>query len=216
MGCDIHAYAEIKRSYGNEEVAWYCCETFQLNPYYFYKKNKGESVEGEAMYIHSPLYFGRNYALFEALAGVRGEMENCIFDFKGHIPDDCSGFIRSEYEQWQADAHSPSYITLKELVEADGMGPYKCSGYFNKADADLIDKGKGNIKMDSRPILIAEQGFTEYREFDVEVDILKKFKDVFIASFKSEKYLDYCSDERVLEEIKISGDDYRIIFWFDN
>lgn len=215
MGCDIHAYAEIKRSFGNEEEAWYCCENFQLSPYHIWAKKQGKEVEIDYKYETNNLYRGRNYGLFEALAGVRGLEENCLFDFKGTIPKDCSDFVRSEWEDGEADWHSPSYITIKELFEVEDSYGVSVKGYITQADAD---------KLDTIPSYVPEHWvaesygcFTEYRTFTFKREPLKEFKKAYFESFKREMYYMYCSDERVLEAIEgEQGDKYRIVFWFDN
>ena len=47
MGCDIHAYAEMKRSFTDGQEAWYCVDNFQLNPQYIYAKSIGREIENE-------------------------------------------------------------------------------------------------------------------------------------------------------------------------
>lgn len=216
MGCDIHAYAEIKRSFGHEEARWYCCENFQLSPYYIWAKRNGKDLEGESEFEINPLYNGRNYALFEALAGVRGEMKNCLFAFQNDIPKDCSDFIKSEWEWLGEDAHSPSYITIKELFSKEAKPVVQVRGYLPKTEAHKLDITPGYVP--AYWVETPTENYQEYREFKFASSPLEDFKKVYFESFKREMYYKYCDDEKVLNAILNSeqGDNYRIVFWFDN
>ena len=66
----------------------------------------------------SAYYKGRNYQLFELLAGVRGDEDKAITSPRG-VPEDCSFGYRTIVEQWDCDGHSFSYFTLSELLEID-------------------------------------------------------------------------------------------------
>ena len=57
----------------------------------------------------------RNYNLFSILAGTRGE---CLplYDPRG-LPSDISDKAKKEYEDWGADAHTPSWLTTQEFKE---------------------------------------------------------------------------------------------------
>lgn len=98
MGCDIHAFIEI---YDQEEKEWGC---------------------------HSSPGIWRNYSLFSVLADVRngygfaacdtGDRMNPIDDPRG-LPDDVSMVINDDYESWGCDAHSASYLSLRELLDYD-------------------------------------------------------------------------------------------------
>lgn len=216
MGCDIHAYAEIKRSWKDQEADWYCCENFQLSPYYIYQKKNGGSVVDDKEFDLNPLYRGRNYSTFEALAGVRGIPENCLFDFKNDVPGDMSDFVRSEYDRWDGDLHSPSFMTIKELFSVESKRTVTATGYMTKEDAHKVDTIPGykpDTWTEHRPI----GNMTEFRTCTFEYDPLEEFKKVYFESFKREMYYQYCTDERTLEAIMgEKGDHYRIVFWFDN
>lgn len=215
MGCDIHAYAEVKRKLRDVDEAWYCCEKFQLNPYIVSLQKLGKAKEDDlnGLYMLSNIYSGRNYTLFEALAGVRGEDENALFEVKNAIPDDCSDFIREEYERWEDDTHTPSYITIKELFSVDANITRHYAGYV------MPDEAKKLREEGIPPDYATDEPFgnrTAYSEWSVTFDPLKEFKKVYFESYKEEYYYGYCTDEKVLEAIMRRGDEYRIVFWFDN
>lgn len=102
MGCDIHIFTERKSAEGK----WLCTDFFEINLYY------GEEGE-DSVYSHKAFYNDRNYFLFGALAGVRREHVPHI-EPKG-LPLDASKQCLDDFRRWDADAHTPSWLTLKEL-----------------------------------------------------------------------------------------------------
>lgn len=68
--------------------------------------------------ISSYFYSARNYRLFGVLADVRFDCPKPIVPKRG-LPDNVSNEVRSEYEAWGPDAHSCSWATLTELINAD-------------------------------------------------------------------------------------------------
>lgn len=91
MGCDIHAYVEVKKS----------------------QADKWEQVKD-----FSPFHW-RSYAVFGFLADVRN-YSHCtpISEPKG-LPDDLSPEVAGKAEYWDWDGHSHSWLTLKELLGFD-------------------------------------------------------------------------------------------------
>lgn len=134
MGCDIHWYVERfttdpenettptskvnkRENRVNEllgetsEPRWISADTWESEDY----------GDGNIHWSNYPssLYSGRNYSLFEKLAGVRSyDTGNAICDPKG-IPEDASDAYIYVTEQWEGDGHSHSYFTLTELLEHD-------------------------------------------------------------------------------------------------
>lgn len=106
MGCDIHSFAEVRRKNKWEKVT----EHFELSDWAksYYKKDKGDS----------PFDY-RDYSLFAFLADVRN-YDYCepITPPKG-FPSDASEEVIEEYNDWEGDAHTPSYLTLEELLNFD-------------------------------------------------------------------------------------------------
>lgn len=56
----------------------------------------------------------RDYWLFEQMAGVRGYDQNAISSPKG-IPNDCTELTSLYYENQKCDAHSESWLDVKEI-----------------------------------------------------------------------------------------------------
>lgn len=88
----------------------------------------------------SAYYKGRNYQLFELLAGVRGDEYKAISLPRG-IPDDCSYGYKTAVEQCYGYGHSFSYFTLTELLEIDWI-KYKNDGYFLESILQTLENMK--------------------------------------------------------------------------
>jgi len=100
MGCDIHIYVEAKM-----KGKWVAIEAMKPD-------------ENGNMDVPYPqrVYTGRNYFLFGFLTEgkVRNDRGVYACKLKG-FPKDASDEIKVIYERWGTDAHTPNYITLKEL-----------------------------------------------------------------------------------------------------
>ena len=114
MGCDIHLYVEVR---GPDKV-WGSYEEW-VDKY------------GEGRFdvpYEKQVYTGRSYDLFSILANVRngygfggvdtGEGFVPISEPRG-LPDDVSFEVQRCADDWEADGHSHSYLTVQELMEYD-------------------------------------------------------------------------------------------------
>lgn len=116
MGCDIHTVCEVKQAGGWSSVI----DAFFVNYY--------SDIMGQPAKICSPFDF-RNYNMFACLAGVRNNYHAAmpISEPKG-LPDDASAHTMELYDDWIGDAHSASYLTLRELIEFDYSQQFGNSG----------------------------------------------------------------------------------------
>lgn len=89
MGCDIHAYAERR----NEQGEW-------------------ELVPGE-------VFDFRSYGIFAFLAGVRNYSAITPIAPARDFPEQASKEVTAWYKAWGCDAHTPSWLTLEELLAFD-------------------------------------------------------------------------------------------------
>lgn len=116
MGCDIHLFAEKKNGNGQ----WESVDKWSNNPEY----GKYDWYEPEFEIKREDRFYtdGRNYNLFCALAGAR------MWEFLGDpimvsppkgFPEDGSQQVRKEFEDMAGDAHTASWLTLKELKDFD-------------------------------------------------------------------------------------------------
>lgn len=173
MGCDIHSHAE-RRVNGKWEKVY---NAFTLDDFAkeYYGREKGDSP-----------FDWRSYAMFGFLAGVRNY--SCcepIVEPRG-FPDDACAEVKEDYDAWSCDAHTPSFLTAKELLEFDydktlwNRRISKQIGDRAWTGAGLAEEGEGTIET--------------YREF---------LGDSF---FQDLEELSKLGDPK----------DVRVVFWFDN
>lgn len=94
MGCDIHCFYELgSRPYDK------CSQGVK----YFY------SFEFNVW---------RDYSLFGVFAGVRIDDIPGSYEPKG-FPEDACEETKKAFDDWGLDAHTPSWLSLKELKEID-------------------------------------------------------------------------------------------------
>jgi hypothetical protein len=77
-----------------------------------------EYIEHDAVQCFGSVGFWRNYALFGVLAGVR-KHDLPHIEPRG-LPPEISFEVRHSYNDWGADAHSASWLTLDEVRTAQG------------------------------------------------------------------------------------------------
>ena len=200
MGADIHVFLEKKTTI-NKESIWVNIDYWQKNPYY-------DGVdEYEREYEHVPVYTGRNYELFNILAGVRGSGDGMIEEPRG-LPGNVSETTKEESDRWSLDGHSHSYFTLFELKEFLEKNPTTAySGMVKPEDAEKIDKGEGTPNMWAGWVH-EDLGWVHrgWEEPSPLIHIIKKIDERFKGEF-------YIYDDERHPEKEVS---MRIVFWFDN
>ena len=95
MGCDIHIWAERKTTNGYVAVT------------------DVKFTEGA-----SPFDW-RSYRMFGFLAGVSNYSDVPPISEPRGLPDDISAQVFAEFEIWELDAHTPSWLTVEELAAFD-------------------------------------------------------------------------------------------------
>jgi hypothetical protein len=177
MGCDIHSFAERKVNNKWEKVVDHFSLTELEKDYY--KKEKNDSP-----------FDWRNYSMFAFLANVRN-YDCCepISEPKG-IPYDVCDEIKIDYEYWKSDAHSCSYLMLKELLDFD----YEKVFLKRRISRTTYNEHGGSFTNGASLAQEWEGTNMTYRE---------NLGDFFFIH---------------LNELKELGnpDDVRIVFWFDN
>jgi hypothetical protein len=118
MGCDIHTFIEMKREITqitendpSVKTEWVDANLYVKNMYY--DPTDPESIETE--YVRSSHLTTRNYQLFAVLANVRNYNDLPYIAADRGMPPDASQALIDAYNKDIADAHSLSYITLREL-----------------------------------------------------------------------------------------------------
>jgi hypothetical protein len=174
MGCDIHSYAEVRKD-GKWEIVG---DVFPLNDFdrEWRKKTHGCSP-----------FDWRSYGLFGFLADVRNYSHvPVIAQPKFTIPADVSSEVAEMYLGWKGDAHTASWLTLRELMEFDyeqvfwDLRVTKQVSANGWSGAALAEEGEG-----THPTIREFLGAAYFRD----VEVLKTLG---------------------------APDDVRVVFWFDN
>jgi hypothetical protein len=115
MGCDIHLVLETY----DDDLGWVGIDTF-----------KGHQSNNKDRW-YSPIATDRNYKLFAALAGVRGDGPA-----PRGIPEDASTTTKLLVKNYGADGHSHSWLPIDEATLAfnerrypEGETPIDPNGY---------------------------------------------------------------------------------------
>ena len=111
MGCDIHMYVERRRTrFDGSKTEWFSADLFSIK----------DPCDPKCEPIRVDLWDERNYDLFAVLANVRNRSGNYKYPYIDEprgIPDDATKYVRKEYDLWDIDAHSASYLTFREILE---------------------------------------------------------------------------------------------------
>lgn len=202
MGCDIHSFAERKNTITNQwEVVK---DYFTVDDYYkeYIEKDKGDN----------PFYW-RNYSMFAVLANVRNNGDFKEISTPKGIPYDISDDVKSYYDSVAKESHSPSYLTLKELLEFN----------YNKLPSTL-DYIIRYLGINPANNIMAHDIISHVHTMNIKDEIKEETISLIIEYSNEDGTLITYKDElgemffQHLEELKTLGkpDDVRVIFWFDN
>lgn len=114
MGCDIHLVLEKH----DDELGWVGVDTFSGH----------ESTLGKG--YNAPVARQRNYRLFAALAGVRGEGP----EPRG-LPEDISTTTLLLVKEWDSDGHSHSWLPLSDAAREWNVQRYPAEKPINDFQA---------------------------------------------------------------------------------
>lgn len=119
MGCDIHAYLEVKDpetgkwEYHEVDREWHKAMTVDIWSEDFYNSFYTGRLASTPM-----VWDSRNYYLFTALAGVRDREDRVVepISLPRGLPHDVSPHVRGESNDWSLGGHSHSWVTTLELT----------------------------------------------------------------------------------------------------
>lgn len=115
MGCDIHMQVEY-RTKVNGTMQWCDGNLYEVSKFH---NSYPDDPKYERIYLNNER---RNYTLFGLLTGVRNYGTKPIVAPRG-FPKDASKSTAEEYASWGSDAHTASWLTLAELMNAARSHP---------------------------------------------------------------------------------------------
>ncbi len=212
MGCDIHMYVERKVGKTWRRVSE---DKGVEHPYSYNEKIAAFQKKSWAV--------GRNYNLFGILAGVRDRFAPTIAEPRG-IPEDVSKGIAAQWKLSADYAHTPSYYTLQELLEAQDK-TYNMKCFLNVSQYKLYKKnGKLQyspedyyhppprtaqiISIERMDRILNLSAFLDENEYFVSLDWALKFRD-------SDSHF----WDKIVPAMQVLSKDLnkvRCVFWFDS
>lgn len=200
MGCDIHIHTEKRVPKNDGTFIWVNTDNFTHS-----------ETKQESEFLFNPIYRGRDYKLFSILAGVRGISANQI-DVRRGLPPDVSDFTKKQMTEYD---HSPSYFTMKELLNyKKRMNKRKTYIWIKQSEwefyHDVIDEiDLDDVYFEDPHIVgyVKKKWSPLYKGFN---DFLKLVKRKMIADLNPDNLI----SKKVL--FKDYSDNYRIVFWFDS
>ena len=115
MGCDIHMQVEYRTKIDGT-MQWCDGNLYEVNKFHI---DYPDEPKYQRVHLNNER---RNYTLFRLLAGIRYYGIKPIAPPRG-FPKDVSKSISEEYDSWGSDAHSASWLTLAELMNAARSHP---------------------------------------------------------------------------------------------
>lgn len=107
MGCDIHAYAEKRSESGKWEI------------------------------VKRDVFDFRRYGTFAFLAGVRNYSDVMPIAPPRGFPTTACTEISGSFESWGCDAHTPSWLTIKELCAFDYLAKMEDRRYTKQIGPNI-------------------------------------------------------------------------------
>lgn len=160
MGCDIHCYIE----YREPGRSWWPFGG-RINP-------------------------GRNYALFEALAGVRGDISNALVEPRG-MPEDAAYQSSSDNRLWISDSQGDGNTTMENAKK-----------WVDSGVSEFVDGSYG------KPAWVTNPDWHTHSW--VTVQELEKAVGTNTSS------PEYFAIIAAMKQFEAMGLETRMVFWFDN
>ena len=231
MGSDIHCILEVERSgqwifhESQKHIRFFLCNGLFCH----------DAIGKEDCYgfdIDHNFYSSRNYDLFTILANIRngrgfagcdtGDDFEALSNPKG-IPDNASWQYKKLVDRWDADGHSHSYFTWKELkateeywnkktkkrgmVDVEGYDYYKKTGFppdfFILGGAEVISSNEMDVICNNEEAKKASMKCTVI-EWEETYKEASGIQEIFGAL------------EKISKEEKLTDEQMRIVFFFDN
>lgn len=111
MGADIHVYIEQKviTEDNQSKKEWISLDEWEYDL----------SADVKIVPLRKSYWVERNYLLFAILANVRNDYNIQPISQPKGLPEDVSPEVKNQSDEENGDAHTRSWLTLKELLEYD-------------------------------------------------------------------------------------------------
>ena len=198
MGCDIHVFVEARIG-SAQYPTWQNIDSWAVNQ--GFGSNGVDAVIQEKQIrfrVCSIISYYRDYELFTILAGVRETGGITPIAFPKGLPPDASTIVKIMESNLGEDAHSHSFLTLRELKESIYSKETPIRAWIHKEDKKDIVGGKGQ--------------FIHYKDYQDDDYVYAEWSDE-----PNQNFLFMLENlERMKNTHKINDDnDIRIVFWFD-
>jgi hypothetical protein len=179
-------------------------------------------------------YEGRNYRLFGFLADVRngsgfggidtGDAVKPIAMPRG-VPDDASPEYKEIVDEWDSDGHSHSWLTLKELREADWDTTLTLRGIVPGEVYDYLKDIEENPKswsgdISGHGVQVVEEEEWQKMPWPIRQNGMRNGLRWYVRMQWHEKMRDLASDflDKTIPMLGLLGEDedVRVVFFFDN
>lgn len=215
MGCDIHMYLEKKVN-----GKWISADPVIKDSDGLFDVDSRHRV-----------YTQRNYLLFSVLAGVREPKPGVWQKYKVKgFPDDADPMVKKIYEQWGSDAHTPSHLTLKDLLDVNWYETGVIISFdVTERQKEIYEyfKNKALTEKPGVPYLINYFMYAAIKDawFSVLETIMEQKRDPALTKVHAVVPLSFVCDEfeKVIWDLKnmaisenLNNDEIRLVFWFDN
>jgi hypothetical protein len=225
MGCDIHWYVEVRNretgewAFAGKEKWVYQGDDWSTSGYDWEGIAEADWEE-RCKLVPDFIYDGRCYVLFSILAGVRNYGGVTPIAEPRGVPENASPEYRREIESWGVDAHTPSWLTLRELGSYDWNRAIPRSGIITLDDARSL-KNEGAAPqwhcqgIGGHDIFVADtyedaEGIAE-KNPDVRVYMRAEWYE------SSREWVGFFLEKTIPAMAELGEpDDVRAVFFFDN
>lgn len=224
MGCDIHCFVEKR---GPKTGKWKKIGGF-VSDYY---RADNDYFSTDEFKKTSRILMCRNYDEFAVLADVRngygfagcdtGDAIKPIAMPKG-LPEDVSSAIKKESDRWGCDGHSHSWLTAKEIKDYDAEGTQKVHRAWVEASVYKQFKETGNPYpccggvSGSKVMYASNEDCEKIQAENPDKTVYTKIEWATNAKDCAKWLFTECLRQLMEKSSTGTGDDIRLVFWFDN
>ena len=224
MGCDIHCFVEKR---GPKTGKWKKISGF-VSDYY---DPDNEYFSSDKYKKTSRILCRRNYDEFAILANVRngygfagcdtGDAIRPISMPKG-LPEDVSSPIKRESDKWGGDGHSHSWLTAKEIKDylAEDLKKIQRGWVTVPTYKQFIETGNPypccGMVDGSQIMRVPQKDCEKIQAENPDKIVYTKIEWTEYAKDCAPWLFNECLNQLMAKSSDGTGEDIRLVFWFDN